>query len=335
MNAAEKQRGDDLAQQLIEEYWSNLTNGIGGYSDFHDWPLHYTPHDRWATREQWIKVATQCLRNENRVIFALGLLLDEGFTEHLDAAIAFVTKWAPEWDKYYWHSDWLTYGTPPLEPAALDNLIKRLPRDHLIRREYLPADNPDELDEEGRRALISVEDEVFCRNLAACIERVFFASELDTDQVEDYALPRMMELGRLCAKYIDPAVMDAAKRFCLDYLEKDREMAPRFRQLLDTKDPPRFLWIYDRIAPLAWRIGWLDILTNLRNEPWYWNKDLWNLGGTLDISFMDEENLLVWSQYVDNDLLRERALHVMSRQPRQMDGAIAWVRMSHVRWPPD
>jgi hypothetical protein len=321
MNASEKEEGDILAKELIHEYWSIITSGSQSTWNFYLDPLRYTPHDRWATREQWISVAKQCVERRIYMLFGLEILLAEGFSEYLDTAMEVVADWLKR--------------TGGHDPEYYLNILKYFPPDNPTRLAFLPKGNLDTLWSEGYRALMSVGDEDVCRHSAAQIQKVFSAYPLDDVQVERQALPRMKELGRLCSNYLDSEVMESANRFCLEYLLKDIEIARYQKQLAHEatagKDGLRSLWIRDDIAYLSWRVGWFDMLTMLRKETWYWQSmfEHWSPGD-------DNINLLVWSQYAKDELLRRRALHVMRRHEyTKIDGAIAWVRMSHVRWPPE
>ena len=66
--------------------------------------------------------------------------------------------------------------------------------------EYMEYDDPLEIDNIGSdigcsrpfwEALISVEDERLCHYIANCISSVFMAPDLDEEEAEDRALPRM------------------------------------------------------------------------------------------------------------------------------------------------
>ncbi len=318
MDAAMKQEGDALAKELIREYWDIFINATGTTWNFYLQSLRYDPADRWATREQWLDAAKQAIDRKTSVLAGLEIMLAEGHTEYLDLAHEVVAYWR---DKLHEHDAYYYY-----------DILKYFPPDDAMRRKYLSFENEYLLSEDNyaRTALVSIEDEAVCKQLAKEITHAFTASPLDEQQAECALRFEMRELGRLCQKYLAPEVVKQAKKFCMEFLLKDMEVAPYFRSIpFDyTKPEKRITWIVDDIAVLAWRIGWLDILEDLRNEQWYWDRIYVN-------SDCDNVNLLVWSRFARNAQLQAQALTVMRKKGYdRMDGAIAWMRMTHVRWPP-
>jgi hypothetical protein len=321
MNTDEKQEGDMLAECLIQAYWRAFTGNEPTWN-FYLSPQHYTPADCWATRAQWIRAAKECVARKTKVLFGLEILLAEGLTEYMPTAIDILAEWERDEDRH--------------DPEYYYAILAHLPHDNQLRRKYLAAYDADDLGKAGRAALIAVAvaDEALCSQIASRITKIFQARNPDPTDIEESALPAMLELGPLCGRYLAPAVMDAARKFCLDYLQKDRILAPEYAQrhhdLFAGKIDERIRWICDDIAYLCWRLGWFDVLSALRDESWYWNS-IFN-GSHADY---ENTNLLIWSQYVTNDLLCMRALQVMKTHPyRQLDGAIAWLRMANCKWPP-
>lgn len=329
MNAAETREGDALSTRWIQDYWDRFT-GTGEAWNIYRSPLRYMPQDRWATRDDWINAAKLCLERQTKVLFGLEVLLAEGFAEYMGMAEEMVQEWI---DKYNGH-----------DPEYYYDILKHFPPDHPARCKYLSTKDLIEeqkvfgwyspFHDDAFRALVSVEDKEACTYLAGKVTSAFSAFVPDEDEAES-ALTPMRVLGRRCEPYMAPSVMDAAKSFCLAFLEKDREVAPHYLELTSESRPDdrRVLWIRGDISYLSWRVGWYDVLAKLRNEPWYW-KDMF---GGYRYPHMENTELLIWSQYLDDDTLRRQALQLMrsrKRRDERLDAAIAWVRMSHAKWPP-
>lgn len=322
MDKGQKTLGDSLAHDLVKQYWKDFTTGSTW--NYYIIPLKYLPSDTWATREQWIKVAKDFIEKETHVLAGLEILLGEGQFEYLPLALDIVKKWDEEVEE-----------AEVCEPEYYYDIIKFFPLENIYRRKYFGAGDFDWLGEWGRAALVSVEDVAACKFVAGKINAIFHSENLDEELVENEALPLMVELGRFCNKFLDEKVLDSAKQFCEGFLSKDREIAPYFNEIEKGKMPElandRWIWICDDIAKIAWSIGWFDILEKLGNESWYWTRIF-----SSRYSDLYNESLLIWSQYLSNDVLRSRAIHVMqTSEYHKLDGAIAWFRMNNAKWPPN
>lgn len=314
MDAGRLAEGDALCRRLVSEYWPLLEEGNAW--NYFGWSPKYVPSDTWATRSQWIDFARACLAKDKAGINAHQILLDAGCEGALAPAREFVDEWhrrSAHDPEYYW------------------KILSYLPEEDPLRQEYLGFP-PDQLDDPEsdistapdtsiRSVLMSAGDSRMCRFVAERVTEIFAAEVLDDERAEDYALPRMVELGPRCAEYLSAETIARAREFCLRLLEKDREVSPR-REALFEAGEVRCLWLRCDIAYVCHRIGFDDIMQKLRSEDWYWN--------SMFDSYCESENytLLTWSLSEKDDVLLERTEHVMTTDAyARVEGAIAWSRM--------
>lgn len=316
MNAAELKEGDRIARELIAGYWDAFC-GAGPARNYRFDHLRYLESDTWATREQWIAAARLCVENKTKLLFGLEILLAEGLDEYLPLAQDLIRDWDEQYEGH--------------DPEYYYDLLAQLASDDPMRRKYLSGFDPFDLCTWGRKALILAVDEPGCGKIGAALSSMFTAAEPDANEIEHTGLPLLCDLGPLCGQYVTPAALEAARRFCLDYLARDRAIAPHYRQWYAEfsagQRDERMHWIFGEIAPIASRLGWFDVLEGLQREPWYWEQLFAHA-----YSDYESTSLLAWSRHADNEVLRRRAMLVMTNNRFDtLDGAIAWTRMSGVR----
>ena len=307
MDLNKELEANQLANKLIEEYKKAFLNGLVG--NYFLQPLKYIPSDTWVSKEWWISMAEGFVKEEKYILIGLEILLNQRRFEYLDKATQVIEKW---WREKAGH-----------DPEYYLDIISHLPKDHSIRQYYIDYNSISNIDTDDgfnrllRNALIRVEDTKVCNFLSERISSILSESFVDEGLFEDYVMPRMVELGSVCSKYIDEKLINKAKDLCRMFLERDQKTIGIEEKLV------RSLWIRCDITHWAWTLGWHDILNELREMTWYWDT-LFNK------HFYDWENytLLVWSQRFSDEVLRNEALKVMKMADnRKFDGAIAWTRM--------
>jgi hypothetical protein len=308
MDRADLERGDELARRLIGEYWEALVTGDAWF--FHTSRTRYVPPDDWATEADWVAAAELCLESGHNQSSAFDVLLAAGRGELLERAA--------RWIEGLYLGD---YFEEPLHLVAL------FPADHPVRVEHL-GESPEHYEEDefwgwnaaARRALLRAGDTKLAAYMGGRIAEVLGAEPADLERVADYALPRMAQLGPLCARFVPEPLVRRAHHLTYELLALDRRAVLEERHLREEWERSHFVrW---EVAFLAARLGWRDVFASLAPQEWYW-RDLFECYDELE-----NVNLLSWSRFHAGERLFARALYLMDTLGlHPLDGAIAWKRL--------
>jgi general stress protein 26 len=178
----------------------------------------------------------------------------------------------------------------------------------------------------ARQALVRVKDKKFCEFYGSYINDLFESNNFGDETIEDSIIPLLIDFGVLANQYLPSSHLDKVKDFIYKSLSKDKAIVEQALNGVDNNQDSRKMWVRDNVAYWVWTLGWADILHDLKKQDWYWLSifsEWWEDS--------DSNNLLVWSLLHDNEILRNRAIHVMkSDNFKKIDGAIAWKRINRL-----
>jgi len=304
---------DAQSKKLISKYWSDFRSGSTW--NFYSSKLRNQRDDAWVKPEEWIEHAKMCIESNTNLIQALEILLVEEKEQYLDVAEHLL-------------SDWHKSGAH--DPYYYFDVMARLPKENSIRKEYLSStcfkefmvDDGWGYSNSARTALINADDQCFLEFLGNFIDDNFKFNDLSDDVLEEDILPLFIDLGRKSENYVARSNNDHFKEFCLSYFQKDELVIDKFLNG-NLEEDNRQIWIGDNIAYYSWVLGWNDVIDELKNKDWYWMSlfsDWWD--------DYENNNLLVWSLYSNDNILKERASHIMQQDEyNKLDGAIVWERL--------
>ena len=308
MERALLERGDELARRLIGEYWDALVTGDAWF-EFAS-RTRYVPPDAWASDADWVVAAELCLEAGRNEIAALDVLLATGRSDLVPRAARCI--------------EGLYLGDSFEEPL---HLLALFPADHPLRIEHL-GEPPDRYEEDEfwgwnsavRRALLRVGDPALAAYMGGRISEVLAAEPVDLGRVADYALPRMAELGPLCARAVPEPLVRRAHHLAYELLALDRRSVLEGWRVGESCERSAFVrW---EVAHWAGRLGWRDVFESLAPQEWYW-RDLFDC-----YDERENANLLAWSRFDAGERLFSRALYLMETLGLgPLDGAIAWKRL--------
>ena len=305
-------------KNVIEIYKEEFVEGKT-YNYYLD-SLRFTKEDTWITVDEWINFAEICISRQNNTLQALEILIVEEYDKYYSMADKILTEWydAGAYDIEYYY-----------------NIIAFMPTEYPIRKEIV-GDYSDYLvnysvgnDALMRESLIRSKDVDFCKIYGQYLDREIQKYKDDFEELASMVDANYItDLGKDAYKYVGKNNLDIVKNMFLEYIKKDKEMALKILDGYVAHEEEQTLWIIDHTPKVAFYMGWTDILEYLSSETWYWDC-------LFDSRFMYEDdnntNLLIWSNYICNDTLKERAYALMDKKSRtQIDGAIALTRMESI-----
>ena len=306
-----------LMRKIIYSYWKNFKNTKK--NNYYLDKRRYNTGDTWASKETWVKIAKECIANNQNILQALEILIIEEYDEYYPMADKVLTEWqeAGGYDiKYYF------------------DILVAMPKDYPIRQEIL-GDYSEYLENYSvgsdilmRESLIRSKDVDFCKIYGQYLDDEIQKYKDDFEELSSMIDANYIyDLGKDAYKYVGKENLDIVKNMLLKYIQKDKEMALKIRNgYVPNTEEERTLWLIDHAPKVAFYMGWTDVLEYLANEVWYWDC-------LFDSRFMYEDcnntNLLIWSNYICNDVLKERAYALTENRLNymQLDGVIALTRM--------
>lgn len=300
---------------LINEYWRDFKEGVTW--NYYLWKPKYIEGDVWASKNQWVMAAKECIDKNINVIQALEVLLYECYDEYCDFAERFIARW----HEVDGHDDYIYY-----------DILAKLPKENSVRKNLLSINSFHDIYGDGseaslaRKALVNARDEEFIGLAGIHLNNILSAGDLDGDVIEDRVIPILLDLGFLSNECVSDENMDKVKSLCLYYYEKDRAIMDDVLNGKELDDDERQLWVADNIAYISWVLSWGDVLDSLNTDKLYWAgmfSDIW--------SDHENYNLLAWSFCESNEALKKQAEIVMyNHEYHRLDGAIAWTRLDKI-----
>lgn len=304
-----------LSDQLIEDYWIEFERG-------RTWNFYLSSErlvlgDTWKNKNDFTELAIKNIAQGKNILQALEILMVENREFYYSQAEEIISSW---------------YESGANDPNYYFDILVHLDKENIFREYFFGAQNVhlylSEDDGTGwcqaaRSSLLRVGDEVTCKAIANKITDIFCSENVDEKDIENIGLGFLVEMGELANQYLNSEVIGLAKDFCRSYLEHDERYILEEVEL-GRKDPNSILWLRNDIAYISWRLGWMDVINELKQTEWYW-------ASIFGEEWSDPNNreLLVWSLYEDNQILRNRCVAVMTSDPySRIDGAIAWKRIT-------
>jgi hypothetical protein len=307
---------ETIMQEIINDYWVGFKNGKE-YNYYLD-KMRYNSNDTWATKADWVKVAKECISSNHNVLQALEILIIEEYDEYYLMVDEILTQW---------------YANGGYDIEYYYDLIIAMPNDYPIKKEII-GDYSDYFKHYNtrenkliRESFIRNQDVGFCKIYGSYLDDKI---KNNKNNFKELALMidagYIFDLGTQAVKYIKKDNLNIVKKMLIDYIQKDKELALK---ILDGYVPnieeEQTLWIIDYAPRVASYLGWYDILEYLSDQKWYWNL-------LFDVNYGYEDsnntNLLIWSNHVCNDTLRQRAYTLVESTSRnKLDGVISLTRM--------
>jgi len=277
--------------------------------------VRYVPGESWIEEIDWRSLAELSLHQSNGSLTAFEILLEIDFDKYVDKAENWVASCYRENDHDFY---------------SFYNLLALLPKDNAVREYFLGASEFNSIlpsdrslgDSLARRALIRVGDTDFCMYCSEWLE-----NEMSTlkkgYEIEDPIMTIMSEFGVAGLEILKESTLERIKDLVIDL--KSREERLIYRALSDSEgqDHPISPLSLDSILVLSWRLGWNDVLADLKKSDWYWAVQFSDF-------VPDTKNyvLLVWSCI--HDAPRENLLSQIGEKLNMgsLDGAIAWKRLA-------
>ena len=306
---------DKLSLNIISQYWNDFR--AGSTWNLYLSTLQYQKTDSWASVEDWILNAEKCIESSMNITQALEILLVENYDAHVRMAECVVKEWGEQGrhDPHYYY-----------------DILALLPKENKIRKAELSNSNFLRFTSDdgwgfsiaARKALIRACDNEFLDFISEYINEKLLSKNTSNEQLEEHLIPLIVDLGKGWMDYVKPEGADRLKAFCLNYLERDKQVVNQYLNGRENFDGEREIWIGDNIAHYAYIFGWQDIVEDLKSMDWYWLSvfgDWWD--------DYENDNLLSWSLMHSDNLLKQRAIYVMElNESKSIDGAIAWERIS-------
>lgn len=255
------------------------------------------------------------MNTKTNVIQALEILLVEKSDQYISTAIDIVDEWFGNGD----HDAYYYYDVLALLPDSYS--VKR----KVLKNEYFQdyIRGRDSYNCSARKALIKAKDLDFCNSLGKFLDNYLKSSNLIDEDIEENIIDPLIDLGHLHKHFISSDSISVIQDLFYRYLDKDKKIIDRFFNDEHIQEDERQIWIGDNIAYWCWMLGWHQFLDDIKESEWYWAS---MFGDWWDDS--DNNNLLVWSLFHNNKILKNQSIHVMeSHEYQQTDGAIAWVRL--------
>lgn len=304
-------------KKIINSYFDNFKNGKK--NNYYLDKKRYNANDTWASKDTWVKIAKECIANNQNILQALEILIIEEYNEYYSIADKVLIDW---------------YNGGPNDIEYYHDILAFMPKDYSIRQEMV-GDYSDYLvnysvgsDTLMRESLIRSKDVEFCKIYGKYLD---VEIEKYKDNFEELSLMMdanyIYDLGKDAYKYIGKENLDIVKNMLIKYIQKDKEMALKILNgYVPNIEEEQTLWIIDHAPKVAFYMGWNDILEYLADEAWYW--DLLFDSRCIYEDY-ENTNLLIWSNYTCNNTLKERAYVLMENRLSYMklDGVIALTRM--------
>ncbi len=291
---------------MIEGYRKNI------YID----NIRYLKSDTWITKKEWVKYAQVFINKDIHIVKALEILLSEEFEKYYEYANNFIQDWNKTKDYDY--------------TKEYYNILAFFPKKHPLRiflNNYNYGTRNNYNSTILRKALIHSGDIDFCKFLANKCNKIIRRNCNNNKNLEAI-INIVSELGTYALKYIKAENLVILKKFVYNYLDKDKQIAYKILNDYPITDK-RILWISDNIALIAWSLQWYDILDYLIDEDWYWLFLFEDSG----YGYYDDKNinLLVWSDYTNNYILRTQAIKIIEESDveNKIDGVIALSRLDN------
>jgi len=302
-------------KEIIEIYWDRFKNGK--VHNFYLDKYRYNSADTWASREDWLSIAKECIKTNRNILSALEILLKEEYSNYRKLADEILVEW-------------YTHGGYDIE--YYQDILLMMPKDYELRKEifdeeYFAELSSDFLDREMARSILRSEDLDFYQRYAKLVNHYIEKHKYNYEELEfllEYGC--MVEFGKHIDSYIDGENIKILRKMVVDYLEEDKNMFLKMRDGYIPDEEERSLWIVDNVAKIVYYLGWHDILDDLILQQWYWDV---LFDSEMDLDY-ENINLLVLSSYTSNDTLKNRAYALISNRffDDSMDAVIALSRLN-------
>jgi len=309
-----------LKDKIVEQYIREFLDGKS-YNYYID-SLRYKSSDTWFTKDDWIKIAKECIFGNHNILQALEILIVEEYDKYYSMADKVLTEWydAGGYDIQYYH-----------------DIIAFMPKDYPIRKKIV-GDYSDYLENYSigndtfmRASLIRSNDIEFCNIYGKYLDKEIQRNKDNFDELASMVNANyIFDLGKEVYKYVEKDSLDIVKNMIFEYIQKDKEMALKILDgYMPNIDEEQTLWIIDYVPRIAFCIGWNDVLEYLLYEDWYW---LFLFDEDFGYENDNNQNLLIWSQYTKNNTLLHRAKDLFLKENeffKRFDGFIALSRLGN------
>ena len=304
-----------IYKEIINNYFSLFEEGKT-YNYYLD-RFRYSSEDTWATKEQWVNIAKRCIKNKTNIIQALEILIREEFDKYYKLADSILLEWKLE---------------GAYDIGAYYDLIFSMPKDYALRREIVGDYSEYLIDDSwgyaklARATLLRNGDKDFLNIYGNYINNFIEKNIGDFHKMESFLeFSNIVYFGNNIYNYIDEKNLKNLKIFLYEHIKNDKLIANRIlndNNFIFTNS--RNIWIADKIAEISFFLGFFDVLDYLLHEDWYWIFLFDNEYGYEDTN---NSNLLVWSNYSCNSVLKRRAKDIIETGNNELDGVIALYRM--------